>query len=228
MALDDGMTFGDYVQYGLVARNTFKQLFQIRIRLGAVKRRGAAGVGQYSTGAPLPAGVELCYAPLLVAPWTDADRLSRMHVEIAAGKGVPADQCAYALSGPDGEWAPCVVTEVVERDDTSATPRRGGATVVKVAFLGSDLVENRPVDQVRFLFPENTLIHGEASELMPDEMQYVYDAWKQRTGTKRIVEEINRRRGLSRRPGMKATRVSEKAVENAVEEAKAQVLSSEK
>jgi hypothetical protein len=81
------------------------------------------------------------------------------------------------------------------------------------------------VDQVRFLFPENTLIHGEASDLQQEEIQYVYDAWKQRTGTKRIVEELNRRRAASRRPGMKATRVSAKAVENAVEEAKAQVLS---
>ena len=62
--------------------------------------------------------------------------------------------------------------------------------------------------QVRFLFQENTLINGEAGELQADEKEYVASAWKQRTGTKRIVEELNKRRAAQRRGGKVRSRAS--------------------
>jgi hypothetical protein len=125
------------------------------------------------------------------------------------------DQLAYASSALEGTgtfvWAPCVAKEV-ERDAD------GAVKSVVVHFLGSPISESRPVEQVRFLFPENTLMNGEAGELQADEKAYVATAWKQRTGTKRIAEELNKRRAQR---GGKVTRVSEKAVEAAVEDAKA-------
>ena len=37
--LEDSLTFGDYANYGMAARNTYKKLFQIRVRLGPGQAR---------------------------------------------------------------------------------------------------------------------------------------------------------------------------------------------
>jgi hypothetical protein len=222
--LQDGLTFGDYSHLGFNFKSTTSTFFNVRfVILDPAKVRqesrnkfnvGSSSATTYSDAKPLETGAELCPAPLAVAPWSDPERLSSMRVEASSGKGVPVDQFAYVKAGK--QWVPCMVDSVQPGSNGNAADQE-----VEVILLGpQETVKlKKPVSEVRFVFESNTLLHGEATLLTNEEKALVKENWSKLRDPKRIVDMLNKRRAEQNRGG-KATRVSEKAVNMAIAEAK--------